>query len=91
MNDIKHNHDLSEAAEAALAAFTAMSQSKQNYFSLLQQIDEKYRNWGSPTDEEKQRLDALLEIHNEKVGKFNEAMTAVTDPDDRIRLIERLN
>lgn len=91
MNEATPDKPLSSEAEAALRAFEAMRISKQNYFDLLQEIDEKYKNWGKPTDEEKQRLDALLEVHNEKVGHFNEAMAKVDDPDDRMALIQQLN
>ena len=68
-----------------------MRESKQNYFAVLQRMDEKYRNWGRPTDEEKQQLEALLAVHNEKVGAFNEAMAKVEDRNDRLALIEAMN
>lgn len=82
---------LSTQAETALAAYGAMRESKQNYFSQLQAMDEKYKNWGHPTDEEKQRLDELLKVHDSKVSAFNEAMSQVNDTEDRMALIQRLN
>ena len=86
-----NKNPLSPEAEAALGAYEAMRASKHEYFSLLQSIDEKYRNWGHPSDEEKKRLDDLLKVHDSKVSVFNEAMARVTDPDDRMALIQRLN
>ncbi len=82
---------LSPAAEAVLAAFESMRDSKHAYFSLLQHLDEQYRQWGQPSELEKQQLEHLLEAHNVAVQAFNQAMSRVEDTDDRLLLIQRMN
>ncbi|MDX1519628.1 MAG: hypothetical protein R3318_05850 [Gammaproteobacteria bacterium] len=88
---MSNQSDLSPSATAALLAFEAMRESKQEYFNLLQRMDEKYRNWGQPSEAEKKQLDDLLEIHNQRVEAFSQAMTRVEDPQDREALIQRMN
>ena len=66
-------------ARSALEAYQAMSASKSEYFGLLQQLDVKYKERGSPTIAENLKLEKLLQTHGERVASFNNAMQAVTD------------
>lgn len=67
-----------------------MGASKSAYFGLLQELDLKYRNGGSPGIAENLQLEKLLATHNEKVAAFNEAMQAVTDKKARELLLKKL-
>ena len=86
MNDETNN--LSELAQAALNAYHKMSDSKQAYFSVLQMIDEKYKDGGNATQQEEDELGELLLVHDKRVKEFNDAMEKVTDQDDRLALIK---
>jgi len=77
-------------ARTALVAYQAMSASKSEYFGLLQQLDLKYKDRGSPTIAENLKLDKLLQAHGERVASFNNAMQAVTDKAARELLLKRL-
>jgi len=77
-------------ARTALDAYQAMSASKAEYFGLLQQLDLKYKERGSPTVAENLKLEKLLQAHGEKVASFNNAMQAVTDKATREVLLKRL-
>lgn len=79
---------LSEEAEAALAAFRAMGESKQAYYKHLQMIEEKYKDGGNATEEEDHALGELLLAHDKEVTAFNSAMEKIEDPDDRMALIK---
>jgi len=76
---------------AAWRAYGAMGHSKKNYFSLLQELDEKYKHGGSPGIAENLRLEKLLSEHDQKVKQFNQAMAGVTEPDARERLLALLS
>ncbi len=84
------NDTLPPEAQAALNAYQSMSESKKAYFSLLSEIDQKYREGGSPTIAENLQLEKLLGAHNEAVAAFNEAMQAVTELEVRELLLTRL-
>ena len=75
---------------AAWQAWQAMNVSKDNYFSLLQALDEKYKNSGSPSIAENLKLEQLLGEHDQKVKRFTQAMAAVTDPEAKQQLLELL-
>jgi hypothetical protein len=77
-------------ARSALDAYQAMSASKSEYFGLLQQLDVKYKERGSPTIAENLKLEKLLQTHGEKVASFNNAMQAVTDKTARELLLKKL-
>ena len=77
-------------ARSALEAYHAMSASKSEYFGLLQELDVKYRERGSPTVAENLKLEKLLQAHGEKVASFNNAMQAVTDKNTRELLLKKL-
>lgn len=81
---------LPPAAQYAWEAYQAMANSKAAYFSLLQELDQKYRAGGTPSIAENLQLEKLLAAHNEKVSAFNEAMQAVTDKEARELLLEKL-
>jgi hypothetical protein len=77
-------------AQAAWDAYQMMGKSKIEYFGLLQEIDQKYKQGGSPTIAENLQLEKLLKTHGEKVTSFNEAMQAVTDKTARELLLKKL-
>jgi len=77
-------------ARSALDAYHAMGASKSEYFGLLQQLDVKYKERGSPSVAENLKLEKLLQAHGEKVASFNTAMQAVTDKTARELLLKRL-
>lgn len=77
-------------ARAAWDAYLAMRDSKQAYFSLLSEIDEKYKTAGEPTAAETDRLADLLSRHDANVKAFNEAMAAITEPGSRQALLMKL-
>ncbi len=80
-------------AEASIAyqAFQEMSKSKQTYFTLLQNIDVKYKNGGEASNDETEELSKLLADHSEKVAAFNDAMSAVDDFEARDALIKLMS
>ena len=77
-------------AQAAWEAYQVMGKSKIEYFGLLQEIDRKYKQGGSPTIAENLQLEKLLKSHGEKVAAFNEAMQSVTDKTARELLLNKL-
>jgi hypothetical protein len=77
-------------AQAAWDAYQIMGKSKAEYFGMLQEIDQKYKQGGSPTIAENLQLEQLLNTHSEKVAAFNEAMQAVTDKTARELLLKKL-
>ena len=82
--------DLPVDARRAWQAYLAMRDSKEAYFSLLSEIEQKYRNWGKPTQEESGRLAELLQQHDAGVRAFTEAMATVTSETSRQALLQRL-
>lgn len=88
MSDSPDN--LPKEAQAAWDAYQVMGESKAAYFGLLQELDQKYRERGSPTIAENLQLEKLLNTHGEKVGAFNLAMQAITDKTARELLLKKL-
>jgi len=82
--------ELPEEAQAVWLAYQAMSESKAAYFSLLQELHQKYRDNGCATFAENLRLEKLLQVHNEKVTAFSQAMSAIQDKDTRERLVRMM-
>ena len=77
-------------ARVAWEAYQAMSRSKAEYFDLLQKLDLKYRESGSPSIAENLQLEKLLKVHDGKVAAFNDAMNNVVDKDARVMLLKQL-
>lgn len=77
-------------AQIAWEAYQAMSRSKVEYFSLLQELDQKYREGGTPSIAENLQLEKLLKAHDVKVTVFNDAMSNVTDRAAREILLKKL-
>lgn len=77
-------------AQIAWEAYLAMSGSKTEYFGLLQELDQKYREGGAPSIAENLQLEKLLKAHDRKVAAFNDAMNNVTDKAAREMLLEKL-
>jgi len=82
---------LTEEASMAYQAFQKMRESKQTYFSFLQDIDVKYKSGGEADSAETEELAKLLAEHSEKVTAFNDAMTAVEDFEARDALIKLMS
>lgn len=85
-----NTYKLPQEAQFAWEAYQEMGSSKLAYFGLLQELDQKYRQGGSPSIAENLQLEKLLATHNEKVAAFNEAMQAVTDKQSRELLLNKL-
>ena len=81
--------DLPVDARHAWHAYLAMRDSKEAYFNLLSEIEQKYNNQGKPTQEESGRLAELLQQHDAGVRAFTEAMAAVA-PASRQALLQLL-
>ncbi len=79
-----------QEVDAAWAAYLQMSASKHRYFTFLQSLEEKYDHGGVPSDGEKQKLNALLEVHNDKVTHFNQAMGVIVEPTERSQLLDKM-
>jgi hypothetical protein len=82
---------LTEEASIAYQAFQKMRESKQAYFSFLQDIDTKYKSGGEASDTETEELAKLLAKHSEKVAAFNDAMAAVEAFEARDALIKLIS
>ena len=82
--------ELSPEAATAWQAYRSMCTSKDDYFSLLQELDEKYQPGSSPSIAENLKLEQLLGEHDRKVKSFNQAVKAITDADARQQLMELL-
>ena len=87
MSDIK----LTEEASIAYQAFQAMRESKQTYFTFLQEIDVKYKHGGEASSDETEELAKLLSEHSDKVATFNDAMSAVENFEARDALIKLMS
>ena len=83
--------ELSEEAKIAYQAFQDMSKSKQAYFTLLQEFDEKYKSGGAPSIAENLQLEKLLGEHDKNVAAFNTAMSVIEDPESRMALIKLMS
>jgi hypothetical protein len=81
---------LPEEAQSAWLAYQAMSESKKTYFSFLLELDQKYKQGGTSTIAENLRLENLLQLHNEKVAEFSNAMNTVEDKDARDTLLKMM-
>jgi len=82
---------LSEAARIAYQAFIDMNHSKNAHFSCLQAIESKYQSGGVPGIAENLELERLLATHDKNVLAFKTAMTAITDGDEKLVLIELMS
>ena len=82
---------LTEEASIAYQAYQEMRESKNTYFSLLQEIDIKYKDGGEASNDETEELSKLLAVHSEKVNAFNDAMSAVEDFDAKEALIKLMS
>ncbi|MEM6998240.1 MAG: hypothetical protein AAF419_00195 [Pseudomonadota bacterium] len=85
------DNQLTEEASIALQAYQEMCDSKDIYFTLLQEIDEKYKDGGQANSNETEELAKLLSEHSEKVHAFNTAMSAVEDFEARNALIKLMS
>ena len=90
MTNCTMTEDLSPETAAAWQAYQSMCASKDEYFSLLQALDEKYKNGGEPGIAESLKLEQLLSEHDRKVKLFNQALSAITDPGAKQQLVELL-
>ena len=82
--------NLSPEIAAAWQAYQSMCASKDDYFTLLQTLDEKYKSGGEPGIAESLKLEQLLGEHDRKVKLFNQAMAAITGPEAKQQLMELL-
>lgn len=85
MSDENNPADLPDQARPAYAAYLAMSESKNAYFSFMVELDQKQKNGEEITIAENLKLEQLLKAHDEKVAAFNEAMQSMKDMDEAAR------
>jgi len=90
MTETMNNEVLPPIAQAAWEAYMRMSVTKNTYYEFLQSLDQKYEKGQSPSEEENKELEVMLKAHSETVSKFNDAMRAVEDPDDRMLLLKKM-
>jgi hypothetical protein len=91
MSESSTSETLPEEAQVAYRAFQDMQTSKQNYFSLLQELDVKYKSGGAASIAENLQLEKLLKEHDKNVAAFNVAMSEVKDQDTRLQLIKLMS
>jgi len=80
--------EFSDAAKIAWQAFADMKQSKAAHFNCLQALENKYQAGGAPGLAENLELEKLLAAHDKNVLAFRTALAAVTDDEERQRLVE---
>jgi len=87
---MSNNDLLPKEAQKAWDAYLAMRLSKQSYFGFLQELDQKYKEGGSPSIAENLHLEDLLKKHDGKVTAFNEAMQSIEGKNSRELLLKKL-
>ena len=83
---------LPEAAVPVWKAFEGMAQSKHQYFSYLEALENKYSDGGTRTLVEDARLAGLLHEHDCHVAAFGKAVKALgaQDPGAQKKLIAHM-
>ncbi len=79
MSDENNPADLPEQARPVYEAYLAMTETKNAYFSFMVELDQKQKDGGEITMAENLKLEQLLQVHDEKVNAFNEAMQSMKD------------
>lgn len=79
--------ELSVDAQIVYTAFCEMSISKENYFKLLHNIEDKKREGKQPSIGEPIELQKLMAVHDDRVAKFSQAMKKISDQQDRQKLL----
>ena len=72
---------LPDAARPAWRAYEAMLRSKDDHFSFLARLEDKYRAGGRRTLAESRRLEQLLAGHDLRVRAFRAAVAALQKAD----------
>ena len=85
------SNNLPEEAQTAWDAYEAMGLSKQSYFGFLKELDQKYKEGGSPSIAENLHLEDLLKKHDEKVTAFNKAMQSIEGKEAREKILKKLS
>ena len=58
-----------------------MNASKEAHFNFLQALEHRYEDGGTPSSEEKHRLQSLLDVHNSRVKAFRVATKTLQKAD----------
>ena len=66
---------LAQAALPAWQTYEAMLRTKAAHFSMLEELEEKYRHAGQRTLAEGVRLEQLLQAHDRQVKAFRQALS----------------
>lgn len=76
----------------AWRAWVQMQRSKRNHFAFMRDLEDKYppKSGQKPALAEGLHLQALLDIHDEKVKAFSAAMQEINDPETRMALIKAM-
>ena len=85
------SNDYSEAGKVAYQAFLDMTESKNKHFNHLANLEEKYKSGGVPSIQENLELEKLLSIHDSNVAAFKAALSAVTDEQEKMRLLQAMS
>ena len=72
---------LPDVALPAWRAYEAMLQTKDAHFSLLEELEAKYRDGGRRTLAEGRRLEQLLAAHDAQVRAFRQSVVALQQED----------
>lgn len=91
MDGMQSVDDLSESAKIAYQAFIDMNHSKNAHFSCLEVIENKYQSGGVPGIAENLELERLLATHDKNVLSFKTAMSAITDNDEKLVLLQLMS
>lgn len=83
--------ELSANAKIAWDCYLNMSTTKQTYYGFMQSLENKYKESGSPSHEENQKLQDMLHAHSERVDQFNQAMQAISSPEDKALLLDKMS
>lgn len=90
MSDATDDDELPPVAQAAWDTYLRMSVTKNTYYEFMQSLEQKYDKGGTPSEKENQKLAVMLQAHSETVSEFNEAMREVSDPDERMLLLNKM-
>ena len=88
---MKSINELSEAGKIAYQAFVDMTNSKQVHFKCLEAHESIYEAGGVPSLAEKLEIEKLLKLHDRNVLAFKAAMDAITDQQEKLKVIQLMS
>lgn len=73
--------EMPDAAIPVWAHYQAMIGTKNNHLDYLRYLEEKYKNYGQPNNQEASHLASLLEKHDHQVTQFKTALQKLKQTD----------